>query len=177
MARRPHVAPILGAALLVLGAAGCGLTESEQSALSNPAATSCPVLRPAMSYSQAATQATLVVKAHPGQSYFVDSCHRAFVLQVDQVWKGRLPDPVLAIVRVSPASMVETWQDLGRGRSAVFLLEPDPDVPEAWRPVSDATGIATGADVNLDQLRSMVDASAQSVQPVASPGATGVAPP
>jgi hypothetical protein len=173
MSRRPHVSPILGVALLTVALAGCGLSESEQSALANPAATSCPVLRPAMSFSQAATQATLVVKAHPGQSYFVDSCHRAFALQVDQVWKGQLPDPVLVIVRVSPASMVENWQDLGRGAQAVFLLERDPDVPEAWRPVSDVTGIATPADVDLDQLRSMVEGT---IQPVATPSAGATAP-
>ncbi len=173
MARRLHVRPLLGVALLAVALAGCGLTESEQSALANPAATSCPVLRPAMSFEQAASRATLVVQAHPGQSYFVDSCHRAFVLQVDQVWKGVLPDPVLAVVRVSPASMVESWRDLGRGASAVFLLERDPDVPEAWRPVSDATGIATPADVDLDQLRSMVEGT---IQPVATPPAGAATP-
>ena len=119
---------------LLLAFAACGLTEAESSGMLDPTYVNCP-MRSELSFEEAASRAELVVHARPTESFFVDHCHRAFLLEVESVWQGILPDPVLAIVRVEPHDHVQLWTDLGLGETAVFLLESDPEVPEAFRPV------------------------------------------
>lgn len=135
---RLQASALLGAVLL----AACGLTESEQTRLGG-LSVGCPELEPGITMIQAWDGAELVVQATSRESYFVDSCHRAFVLDVASVLKGEPPEVILVVIRVDPSAMVESWEDLGVGEAAVLLLERDPDLPEAWRPVSDVSGMVS----------------------------------
>ncbi len=112
----------------------CGLTENEAVGLADPVFPSCPS-RSYLSFEEAVERSELVVHARPTDSFFVDHCHRAFLLEVKSLWQGDLPEPVLAIVRIEPHHHVRQWVDLGLGESAIFLLEQDPEVPETFRPV------------------------------------------
>lgn len=126
---------VAGIVLLV----GCGLGASEPQSLTEVAET-CTQLRPYATVAEASESAELIVTARPTDSYFVDRCHRAFVLEVDQVLKGQVTEPVLVIVQVDP-SLTQSWADTGYPTTPTFLLERDPEVPEAFRPVSDVSGI------------------------------------
>jgi hypothetical protein len=131
---------VMAAGIVLLAASGCGLAENEAAGLVAQTSLTCPE-RPQLGLDEAAVRAELVVHARPTESFFVDHCHRAFLLDVESVLQGELPDPVLAIVRVDPLDYADRWVDLGRGETAVFLLERDPDVPDAFRPVGDANGV------------------------------------
>lgn len=147
--KRLGIAVVLAAAL----AAGCGVTEGEQTTGPVQALSlACPALRPALTPAEAAADADLILQAGSSEGYFVDGCHRAFVMDVDETLKGEAPDVVLVVVRVDPSAVVDTWEDLGFGATSLLFLEPDPDIPDAWRPVSDAGGIVPADDPVADTL-------------------------
>ncbi len=123
-----------------LSLGGCGLSENEAAGFVDQTSVTCPS-RGLLPIEEAAERSELIVHARAGESFFVDHCHRAFILEVESIWYGELPDPLLAIIAIDPLDHVERWTDLGLGEMAVFILERDPEVPEAFRPVAEGSVI------------------------------------
>ncbi len=108
-----------------LGAAGCGLSAAEQALLDG---TECPALEAAAGTDVEEVDAPLVIVGVPGESYFVDSCHRAYVVEVQRFLEGRVAEPILVILPVSGS------EDPWAGRRWLLALEPDQEIADLYRP-------------------------------------------
>jgi hypothetical protein len=119
-------------ALCALGSVACGLTTEEE-ALSVPEGSGweiCPEPAPRLVPAHLPAGAVRL-RARVGESYFVDECHRALRLEPVEVLEGTLHEPVLAIV---PLSALPAIAPEGEDAPMVDLaLEPDPEIPEAYR--------------------------------------------
>jgi len=126
---------------LGLAAAGCGLGVGEGTAEEGLVAgletgDFCAETSSALPAPLALQDERVVLEARILETFFVDECHRALLLEPLTIFSGVVHEPVLAIVPSSldhPSSSVV-------GEVETFELEPEPEIPEVYRALGPRLG-------------------------------------